>query len=441
MGVDASLFDVASAIEAARSFRLSTGIECYVIDQAGLLLDRSGDQVRPSVSDGVLKCQYCRTLQRITGRFTDCQQVHLHGANQSHRFGGKYLYFCPLSLLHLTSPIIVDGVVKASFVAGPVMLVDPNDYYETEVQGVYSLPDTQMAKLKASLNRITSVTPPQARALADQLLYTASWVSGSNVQKLIDEEARLSQQARINEYIGHIQTMGGGDGETYPLELEDQLIACLSQGNKAGAQKLLDEYLARLHVANGGELSTMKARTLELVVLLSRAAIRGGADAESVFGLNFQALREIHTFRTVEQIEHWLSMIISRFNSFVLDVQQAQNRDVIVKAIHFIQTHYHSDLTLGQVAQAVCLSPTYFSKLFKLKTGETFKHHLNKVRIQHSKTLLINTNHSLVDIAARTGFEEQSYFTRVFKTLVGVSPGRYRKTYGLLPSETEEIHE
>ena len=59
----------------------------------------------------------------------------------------------------------------------------------------------------------------------------------------------------------------------------------------------------------------------------------------------------------------------------------------------------------------------------------TFTKYLTNVRIEKSKKLLKNSRYALSDIPAMVGFEEQSYFTRVFRTVTGVSPGKYRETH------------
>ena len=79
------------------------------------------------------------------------------------------------------------------------------------------------------------------------------------------------------------------------------------------------------------------------------------------------------------------------------------------------------------MAQQVYLSPTYFGRIFKEGTGESFTAYLTRVRIQRSKELLCYESFRLTDIAQLVGFEDQSYFSRVFKRMEGVSPRRYRE--------------
>jgi len=58
--------------------------------------------------------------------------------------------------------------------------------------------------------------------------------------------------------------------------------------------------------------------------------------------------------------------------------------------------------------------------------GVTFREHLNRVRIEESKHLLLTTEDSLADIAVAVGFPDQSYYCKVFKKLMGLPPGKFR---------------
>ena len=72
------------------------------------------------------------------------------------------------------------------------------------------------------------------------------------------------------------------------------------------------------------------------------------------------------------------------------------------------------------------LHPSYFSTVFKNAAGLSFKEYLNKVRIEESKILLQNTDFSIIDIAVAVGFEDQSYFSKVFKKYTGTTPKQFR---------------
>lgn len=100
--------------------------------------------------------------------------------------------------------------------------------------------------------------------------------------------------------------------------------------------------------------------------------------------------------------------------------------DVIQSAIAYMQQHFDSPITLKETADYVELNPSYFSTLFKQSCGSSFKEYLNYIRIEKSKKLLTTTDSSILDIALSIGFEDQSYFTKVFKKYTGLTPKQYR---------------
>ena len=80
---------------------------------------------------------------------------------------------------------------------------------------------------------------------------------------------------------------------------------------------------------------------------------------------------------------------------------------------------------LEDAAREVGLHPTYFSKLFKEEMGISFTDYLSKVRVEAAK-LLMRSDYSLAEISQMVGFNDQSYFTKVFKKHTGESPHRWR---------------
>jgi len=226
--------------------------------------------------------------------------------------------------------------------------------------------------------------------------------------------------------------MGGDENpvKSYPLEKEKELLSRISIGDKPGAQKILNEILGHVFFSTGRDFELIKSRVLELIVLLSRAAMEGGADAEEVFGLNYQFISQIYNFKTIEDISFWLSKILARFTDCVFNLANVKHADIIYKALEYINKNYMKKITLEDVASYVHLSPTYFSKLFKDETQYNFNTYLNNVRIEMGKKLLLDESIPIVDISNLIGFEDQSYFSKVFKKITGATPGKFRKSRG-----------
>ena len=123
--------------------------------------------------------------------------------------------------------------------------------------------------------------------------------------------------------------------------------------------------------------------------------------------------------------EH-LSMVSNRI------VLQEQNAEppVIARAKQFINDHQTEELSLDQVAKSVHTSKFYFCKMFKKATGINFTDYLSRVRTERAKSLLLNPNLRVSEIAYEVGFQSLTHFNRVFKRILGESPTDYRNQLG-----------
>lgn len=103
----------------------------------------------------------------------------------------------------------------------------------------------------------------------------------------------------------------------------------------------------------------------------------------------------------------------------------------IERALKYIALNYQQPLTLEEVAGYCNLSPTYFSRKFRLITGQTFKEHVNYIRLRQATQMLLMTDNSITKIAMLCGFGSSNYFKDLFRASTGRSPREYRKHSGL----------
>ena len=85
--------------------------------------------------------------------------------------------------------------------------------------------------------------------------------------------------------------------------------------------------------------------------------------------------------------------------------------------------------TLGELADAACMHPTYFVRRFGEAFGMPPMAYLNRLRIYKAMSLLSSTERSIEDIADEVGIRDRSYFARVFKKHSGVTPTEYRGAF------------
>jgi AraC-like DNA-binding protein/ligand-binding sensor protein len=105
------------------------------------------------------------------------------------------------------------------------------------------------------------------------------------------------------------------------------------------------------------------------------------------------------------------------------------------KARALITERHAEELSLAGVARAVNMSAFYFCKSFKKATGMTFTTFLARVRVEKVKTLLLNPQKRVSEIAYEVGFQSLSQFNRVFRRIAGEAPSRYRERLPALKPE------
>ncbi|MCY9514044.1 AraC family transcriptional regulator [Paenibacillus apiarius] len=98
------------------------------------------------------------------------------------------------------------------------------------------------------------------------------------------------------------------------------------------------------------------------------------------------------------------------------------------EALAFIQHHYHLPLKREDIAGEMGFHPHYFSRWFKEKAGRNFQTYISEIRIRKAQELLLETQLTIADIAAKVGFADNLYFSRVFKQKSGMTPSAYRFT-------------
>lgn len=106
-----------------------------------------------------------------------------------------------------------------------------------------------------------------------------------------------------------------------------------------------------------------------------------------------------------------------------------QKSTIVKRAQEFIRKNFNLQLTLSDVANAVYLSPNYFSTIFKEISGENFSTYLNSIRIEKAKRLLVETAIPIKQIVPMTGFKDYNYFNRVFKNMVKTPPATFRQIH------------
>lgn len=107
---------------------------------------------------------------------------------------------------------------------------------------------------------------------------------------------------------------------------------------------------------------------------------------------------------------------------------QTKSLEKMKKILKYVEEHYAERITVEDMAELTYYSKSHFMKFFKAHMGTGFIEYLNNYRLSMAERLLRSSGHSVLDIAQMSGFDNLSYFNRIFKRKYGISPGKYRRT-------------
>lgn len=122
-----------------------------------------------------------------------------------------------------------------------------------------------------------------------------------------------------------------------------------------------------------------------------------------------------------------LEMIAAATNDCA-SVRERRNSRWLNQARDFLRAEFTRSPTIEDVAKIAGVHPTHLARAFREQTGCTIGEYVRRLRIESASRQLASTEASLGEIAAATGFSDQSHFSRTFKNYFGITPGEYRKT-------------
>lgn len=126
-----------------------------------------------------------------------------------------------------------------------------------------------------------------------------------------------------------------------------------------------------------------------------------------------------------EDFIHFLLELQENLNAITKD-----NSDnyIIRHVIKYLKEHYQEGIVLKDVADQFGVTNTYLSMLFKKETGETLKEYLTGLKIEKAKRLLKETHEQVIEISKEVGYDNEHYFSRMFKQKTGMTPTSYRNS-------------
>jgi len=250
-----------------------------------------------------------------------------------------------------------------------------------------------------------------------------SYKSVKNISSSYEEALRALHYYK-DKGIAHIKDIIVQEDNIteYPKQQENRLIEMIMNSDEEGAFKAFSKIYFWVFENYTASHKTGKWKLMELMMNIDRMAFDFGiVDEDKSYLLNINSIDEYLALENLcrERIVHVIKSI--------RELQKKKINRVIVNAKLFIDENFTDEITLEEVSKVVCVSPQYFSRLFKEETSENFIEYLTKVRIDRAKELMKNSNLSIKEICYKTGYADPNYFSHIFKKTEKLTPSEYIK--------------
>ncbi len=359
-----------------------------------------------------------------------CLESHRETLHESLRWGEAILSKCCHFIMQLVVPIMDRGRVAGSLVASPFLLIHPSELQPEELVSLSHGKSEKARTLQKALLSLPVVKDEEARDIAQRLFQLADHLSNPDLSDLQKIREAQKLQGRIADRIQDLKDL---DKEFTPDSLsklfydrEKEIVTRIRLGDIHAAREILYQLLAIILVQYLENFELLKVSILELLIILSRAAVEAGAKVEETLGMRYGFIAELAKLRNQEELCVWIVKVLEKMTDRIYQTRNAKNYQRLKRLMDFIEAHYHEPLKVEQLARTIYLSPSRLSHIVKEEFGMPITDCISQVRINRAKDLLTDEELSIAQVAQEVGFADQSYFTKVFKKIEGCTPKAYR---------------
>lgn len=203
-----------------------------------------------------------------------------------------------------------------------------------------------------------------------------------------------------------------------------KLYSRLKIADATGVHSLFDEYFKLINSEDGISQTKIKSLLMEFLITVKNQTL------EVSPAYNNPKYDDLFSFfaqeNNVLELKNFVSQRLSESLAAISSVRDQKENPAIEKVVDYIDQHLNEDLSLDILAQVADVSTFYLSKLFKEEKSENLNNFVTNKRLEKARQLLNETQYSVKEITAYIGYNDQNYFSRLFKNKFGVSPTEFR---------------
>lgn len=399
------------------SFSKATGLHIEAINTKGQTVSILGQRER---------CEFCQLIRSHPQGEKKCIDSYKRASAEAAKWDEPYFFRCHAGLVIWAVPIVVQGTSLGSIICGQVLMWEPDKFFFQELKNSNS--ELDFNELKESVHSLEVISPEQSQAAADLLFVVVNHLVKRNMHEIEEENAYRLQQEQIHHDLEERRKKPVATGYDAYLKNERRFLRYIRVGDKTRAENDLRSLLADLYTKAAGDKDTIRVRILELASLTSRAAVEGGADAEQVMIMLNGFNAEIEPIDRIEQFFHKIQDIVETFLGGIFALADKKHLSLVKAARSYIMENCDKPLTVKDAADYLFISPSHLSRLFRQELDCTFNDYLTRVRVEKAVELMKKPELSVEQVAQAVGYKNQSYFAKVFRRYIGVTPLTYKNS-------------
>jgi two-component system response regulator YesN len=210
------------------------------------------------------------------------------------------------------------------------------------------------------------------------------------------------------------------------LREEPELLAAIKHGTPGEARAILNRILVNIYGLGQQRMDLLKALVMELIVMMSRAAVEAGASPSMLLGANYRSLVELSEITDEEDLARWVRRMLDALIEAIRSNEDYPHSLILTKALAYMREHLGRNIRRAEVARHAGVSPGHLAAVMTERMGRSFTEMLAKMRVDRAKELLRGGQLSLSAIAVECGFYDQSHLNKIFRKHTGKSPGAFR---------------
>lgn len=418
-----NLIDIRSLKEILDAFTTTTGLMANVVDVHGRSIFSKKDMAKC--------CQFCKLIMAMEQGPERCQNAYERAGRQAAIFGEPYIFRCPSGLIEWAAPIVVDGKHLGSIICGQVLMWEPEEFFWIELREMNKSLTSDFKELFKAVEELPVVSGDMVQAASYLLYIIANFITRSGWEQKQRREELLKQKLLLREELENRKKLEDQLGQMflYSMDRETSLMEAVREGKDEDAEQLLAQVTSDIILGSKGDMEVICARAVELVVITSRTAVSSGVSQERAAQINSSYIQLLLMQTSIDGISAQLQSAVQLYREEIRKASMLPEPASIIAMKAYMKARFNENIALDDIAAAAFLSASYASRIFKKELNVSIMDYLLRLRMSEAKKLLWNSEYSIEEIAAKTGYADSSYFTKVFRKTEKMTPSQYRQSH------------